>query len=325
MRNAFIGFMAGALLAVATAGPRASGSIEMRLDVPEGSKPDVSVSVFQVEKGRRGIAPLRLNESLRYSGMRVDTPPAAVSGITKGLSPAVSNRTGSGKRTAIAIISSAILPGLGELYLYHDSKDYRTLARVPVFIALDGYLWYSYHHNHSWGKEIERNFRGYADRHWSLDRFLHQHPCCNQGGGDSCASWQDYNNNSCKDAPNYFFYTSREIDAQEYYENIGKYNAFVFGWDDAPDWDYNNPKQFEEYNYWPEHRKTYWSLRQESDKYLLRADQKLMLLLVNRVVSMIDAGWIAHRMSKGEDPDKGWSLRLRTYDESPSLIMSRRF
>ena len=82
MRNAFIGFMAGVLLALAPAGPRASGSIEMRLDVPEGSKPDISVSVFQVGKEKRGIAPLRLSESLRYSGTRVGMPPGAAAGFT---------------------------------------------------------------------------------------------------------------------------------------------------------------------------------------------------------------------------------------------------
>lgn len=324
MRNAFIGFMAGVLLALAPAGSRASGSMEMRLDVPEGSKPDVSVSVFQVGKEKRGIAPLRLSESLKYSRTRVGMPPGAAAGFTKSPSPAVSNKTGGGKRTAIAIISSAILPGLGELYLYFDSKDKITLVRVPVFLAIDGSLWYGYHHYHSRGKEIERNFRSYADEHWSLDRFLHQHPCCNQGAGDSCLSWQDYNN-SCLNEALYFFYTPREMDAQEYYENIGKYNAFVFGWDDAPAWDYNNPKQFEEYKYRTPHREYYWSLRGKSDKYLLRADYCLMALIVNRVVSMIDAGLTAHWMSKGEDPDAGWSLRLRTYDEAPSLIISRRF
>lgn len=323
MRRAFIPCMAGMLLILAPAGPRASGTSDMRLDVPRDPTPGVSVSVFRMEREVGGLPPFHLPESLKYGGTRVAVPPR--SGSAAGdFSPGVSSRPGRGKRTAIAIVSSAILPGLGELYLYFDSKDKSTLARVPVFMAIDGCLWYGYHHNHSKGKDIEQNFRQYADEHWSLDRFLHQHPCCNQGAGDSCDSWQDYNRN-CLNEPNYFYYTPLEIDAQEYYENIGKYNAFVFGWDDAPAWDYNNPDEFNDYDYWPPHREYYWSMRGDSDKYLKRADDCLMLLLVNRVVSMIDAGWIAHRMSKGEDPDIGWSLRLKTYEEAPSLIISRRF
>ena len=323
MRRAFIPCMAGMLLILAPAGPRASGTSDMRLDVPRDPTPGVSVSVFRMEREVGGLPPFHLTESLKYGGTRVAVPPR--SGSAAGdFSPGVSSQPGRGKRTAIAIVSSAILPGLGELYLYFDSKDKSTLARVPVFIAIDGYLWYGYHHNHAKGKDIERNFRQYADKHWSLDRFLQNHPCCIVL--DGCDSWQHFNN-SCLDNPNYFFYTPREMDAQEYYENIGKYNAFAFGWDDAPEWNVNNPTEFEDYIYWPKrgHRETYWAMRGDSDKYLKRADQSLMLLIVNRVVSMVDAGWIAHRMSKGEDPDTGWSLRLRTYEEAPSLIISRRF
>ncbi len=251
-------------------------------------------------------------------------PRVSFSGRSSGYSSAVTRASWSGKKTAIAIISSAILPGLGELYVYAHSKDKAILARVGAFFALDGYLWYGYYHNHTKGKGFKQDYMDYADAHWSLDRFLHEHPCCNQGAGDSCSSWV-YFNTHCQSEPNYFYYTPREIDMEEYYENMGKYNAFVFGWDDAKPWDYNNPRQFSEYQYWTPEREHYWSLRIKSDKYLLRSKQHLMMLLVNRVVSMLDAGWIARRTSKGEDTDKGWSLGFESYDEAPSLIISRRF
>ena len=50
-----------------------------------------------------------------------------------------------------------------------------------------------------------------------------------------------------------------------------------------------------------------------------------MALILNRVISMADTGWLAYRMSRGGDPDEGWSLRLRSYDTSPCLIISRGF
>jgi hypothetical protein len=324
MRRAFFAFAAGALLVLTSGRPQASGVSDERFDAARSSQSNTAPSVFHPAEERSAPPSPRFQGSLTYVEARMAVPAGAASYVPNGFSPAVSGGAGGGKRAVVAIAASAILPGLGELYLYFDSKDKGTLARVPAFIALDGYLWYGYFHNHSKGKDIESEFRDYADEHWRLDRFLRQHPCCNQGVGDSCESWQAYNEH-CLNEPNYFFYTAREADAQEYYENIGKYNAFVFGWDDAAAWNYDNPNEFEEYKYWTPHRKYYWSLRQESDKYLLRADQRLMMLLVNRVASMLDAGWIAYRMSKGKDPNDGWSLRLKTFDEAPSLVISRRF
>jgi len=259
-----------------------------------------------------GTAALPLRGSLRLEGARLDMPAIRnASPFPGGSAPARAVSWGK-KNTAIAIISSAILPGLGELYCYRTSREGGTLARVPFFMALEGYLWYGYFHNHSQGKDFKQDYMDYADAHWSLVDFLTKHPCCEDYGG--CDDWQFYNAN-CQGQFHYFFYTPLEADEEEYYENIGKYNAFVYGWDD---WD-NQP------TYWTPHREYYWGLRKESDKYLQRADNHLMGLIVNRVVSMIDAAWIAHRIAKGQDPDEGWSLRFKTYDEEPSLMISRRF
>jgi len=320
----YVALVTGMLMVCVPAVPRASSAGDTRAEVTNPDAPSLSSSVFHADRSAGSAVRDRPRESLVYMGTRVSVPPPTPPGGVSGFAPETSTHPGHGKRTAIAVLSSALLPGLGELYLYFDSKDWGTLARVPLFFAIEGSLWYGYYSNHDKGKDIEADFRRFADEHWDLDRFLHQHPCCNQGAGDSCASWQDYNKN-CINEPNYFYYTPKEMDEQEYYENIGKYNAFVFGWDDAAEWDYDNPNEFDEYDYWTPHREYYWSLRGDSDKYLKRADQCLMLLLVNRVASMIDAGWIAHQMSKGEDPEAGWSLRLRTYDEAPSLMVSRRF
>ena len=312
------------VLMVPPAAMRAMGGIDFQKELPVAARPSVSMSVFRAEKEQALGNRLRLEERLAYHGTRLEAPePSMFAGSTAYAGPA-GGPSWSSKKTALAIVASAILPGMGELYCYTASRDRGTLARVPVFVALDGLLWYGYFHNHAKGKDIKQDYMDYADAHWDLNRFLKSHPCCNQGVGDSCASWQDYNA-GCQGQINYFYYTPRELDTEEYYENIGKYNAFVFGWDDASEWDYNNPDQYLTYQYWTAHRTHYWSLRKDSDKYLLRADEYLMGLVVARVVSMLDTGWLAYRISKGHDPEKGWSLRFKTYDEAPTLIISRRF
>jgi hypothetical protein len=284
----------------------------------------MATSVFQGREELAGFRELRLDERLAYRGTRLEMPIVSLlSGPTASAGPG-GGASWSGRKTALAMIASAILPGMGELYCYTASRDSWTLARVPAFVALDGFMWYEYFHNHKVGKDYKHDYELYARAHWDLDRFLANHPCCASLGSGGCGTWQFYNEH-CQGQYNFFVYTPIESSTEEYYENIGKYNAFAFGWDDAAAWDFNNPTEAKDYQYWTPHRQYYWSLRKDSDHYLGRADNFLMGLLVSRVVSVLDTGWLAYRISKGDDPNKGWSLRFKTYDEAPSLVITRRF
>ncbi|MDD4856686.1 MAG: hypothetical protein PHD74_01120 [Candidatus Krumholzibacteria bacterium] len=322
MRFALVTCIAGVLL-FSAASPRASGSIYVPRDPAAAGLSAVGRSVFSPENESSGVRGLRLDERLSLRGTRIEAPASLHFGGSVPSSDVVPRASWSRRKTAMAMVASAILPGMGELYCYTASRDRWTLARVPTFLALDAYMWYGYFHNHGIGKDYKQDYEDYADAHWSLAKFLRDHPCCNAGVGDTCDSWEYFNEN-CQGA-NYFYYTSRELDSEEYYENIGKYNAFTFGWDDAAEWDYSNDPSGDNYQFWSPHRLYYWSLRKASDKYLLRGDEFLMGLLVSRVVSMLDTGWLAYRISKGQDPDRGWSLRFKTYDEAPCLVISRRF
>ena len=271
-------------------------------------------SVFK--DGSLSAAPekLRLFQTVRLAGTRLDLPVVSYSEMRHASDPSASMWSRSRGRIAVAVAASAILPGLGELYVYMHSRDPWTLARVPAFMAIDGYLWSSYASNHSKGKDLKSEYQTYADEHWSLDRFLQQHPCCASLGG--CESWQDYNSLGTQHCSfNFFIFTPREADSEEYYENAGKYNAFQYGWDD---WT-------EQTGPWTAHRTFYWGRRGDSDKYLKRGDQAVMLLIVNRVVSMIDAGWVAYRSSRGDDPNQGWSVDLKTFGDAPTFVVSKRF
>lgn len=320
-RFSFVLCVAAALV-LPGASPRASGSVEVRELSAGTAGPGVATSVFYGREEFTGVRELRFDERLAYHGTRLEMPTVSfLAGPSASAGPA-GGASWSGRKTALAMIASAILPGMGELYCYTASRDNWTLARVPAFVALDGYMWYGYFHNHSVGKDYKHDYEVYADAHWNLDRFLANHPCCASLGG--CGTWQYYNEH-CQGQYNYFVYTPKESSTEEYYENIGKYNAFAFGWDDAQAWDYSNVNEATDYQYWTPHRQYYWSLRKDSDRYLLRADNYLMGLLVSRVVSILDTGWLAYRISKGNDPDKGWSLRFKTYDTAPSLVITRRF
>ena len=283
------------------------------LDSPSGPE-GAGRSVFDEASGDIDFGSMRVDRTLKMEGEQLDSPAVSASRLLAGKPSYPSASTSARKRTIISVICSAVLPGLGQLYLYRETRDPWLLARAPVYLAAEGYLWYGYDHNHDKGKDIKQEYMDYADEHWSLDRFLEQHPCC-MDLYPLCETWEDYNE-LCQGEFHYFLYTPREMDVEEYYENIGNYDAFVYGWDDWAD----------QPDYWTPHRTYYWGLRDESDKYLLRADQHLMLLIVNRVVSMIDAGLTAHRIGKGEPLEReGWSLEIVPGSEAPVLNLGYRF
>ncbi len=261
-------------------------------------------SVFGEDSELTGMEGLESKQTITLSGTRISSPAFSVgeSIVRKRGSFALLSGE-KRKRMAVSMISSALLPGLGEFFLYLDTGSKSILARAIGFIALEGYLWYGYDYNHDKGKDFKRQYEAYGDKHWSEDRFLENHPYCDVNPG-SCDTWEDYNANA-KDSYAYFYYTPREMDTEEYYENMGKYDAFLYGWDD---WNGEYEHLGGSPNYWTDHRTEFWGLRGRSNDYLLKADRHIMGMIASRIVSMIHAGWLA---SKSSVSDEGWSLEFK--------------
>lgn len=297
------------LLMVITAAPAAGATGSSHVKVETG--------VFSREARPLELDRYKVEETLKLSGPRLEVPLVTYEELMHARSAAEqpAERPGSGKKIALAMLASAILPGAGEVYVWTDTRKLGHLLRAPVFMALDAYFWYSYDYNHDKGKEIKAEYEAFCDAHWSEERFLQLHPYCAGIGG--CDSWEQYNEEAKGDYW-YFVYIPRELDREEYYENCGKYDAFAFGWDDW-DGDYDN------FRPWTPNRTAYWAMRSESDDYLVKGDQFIMLLIINRVVSMLDAGWLAYRASRGAYDDGGWSLDLRPGLVAPTVGVSYRF
>jgi hypothetical protein len=93
---------------------------------------------------------------------------------------------------------------------------------------------------------------------------------------------------------------------QQFYELIGKYDQFVSGWDDVyRDDESGNRVEFTEVdsaeNFQSATRLSYEIDRDESNKHLKRASNVLGLMLVNHVLSSIDAARVARARSLGQD------------------------
>ncbi len=284
-----------------------------------------TASIFDSNDDNMNFETLEGSETIKLHGERLGNPAYSLGDLMiQDYSSGSSLSAADKKRIAVSMVSSALLPGLGELYLYLDSgsEDISLLARAVGFMALDAYLWYGYKSNYDEGKDIKREYEDYGDAHWSVDSFLVYHPWCRENYPDCrCEDWEYYNENA-KDSDYYFYYTSKEDDREEYYENMGKYDAFLYGWDD---WNGEYEDLDGDPNYWTPHRTHFVSLRDESNNHLQRADNHIMGLIASRVVSVIHAGWVAYRGGKKNVYSEGWSLKLENNAVKSRLSLNYRF
>lgn len=120
---------------------------------------------------------------------------------------------GERKSAARAIIMSAIFPGSGHFYVN------RRAIGTYLFPIVEIALWVGYFHFDSQGRDIESDYMAYADEHykrWRQDEVevqLINHP-------QSSSIYNDLH------------FRLDDRNTQHFYEDIGKYRKYIFGWAD---------------------------------------------------------------------------------------------
>ena len=248
--------------------------------------------------------------------------------VDSGAEPAPPSHveTRQGKSSKRAFLLSALVPGLGEWYA--GSKK-RGLAFLGAEAALVG-LWAAWR---SKGNDLEKEFRAVADEHWDPVEYIawrtspisdnssitHELPCGEhvekfyvparrewldqlRAGEESGALDRSAAFGGC---------ASSEI--QQYYELIGKYDQFVSGWDDVVRRGTGNPVGWAEVdsveNFHSERRLRYEGQRNDSNRFLKRASTVSGVILINHVISAIDAARVARARAAGAGEA---ALRQRT-------------
>ncbi|MDM7926203.1 MAG: hypothetical protein QUS35_09320 [bacterium] len=151
---------------------------------------------------------------------------------------------------------SAAVPGAGQAYA-------GSWIKAAAFLAIETAAWIGYSHYTDKGDVLRREFRAYADEHWSRERW---HAAYVEGQDPSTHALPEYN-------------------TQQYYEMIGKYDQFMKGWDD---WVPGGPNL-------TENRYYYESRRREHNEQLINASQCAMAALGNHLISALDAAWTVRR------------------------------
>ena len=175
-------------------------------------------------------------------------------------------------------------------------------------IAADAGLWYGVWDKHDEGEQWETDFEAFALEQWSeeeWERALQQ--------GDL----EDYFNlpaGTSKD--DIALYVTREEDEREWFENLGKWDVFSWGWreyweDDFDPGDPNNP------NYVTPLRSEYLSMRGNSNDAFATRDTLFNVAVLFRVFSIVQMayleGFVGGRFesasaSSQDPPQMGWTI-----------------
>jgi hypothetical protein len=204
------------------------------------------------------------------------------------------------KSVARAMLLSAVLPGLGQMYA-GGTRGYAvggTMAAVDVISA------WQYYDNNRKGDDRKSDYQALARDHYSRDRFVGYvrdtivvfsgsdlfETCTVPGSYDSSACWNSIHN----------VFPLSDRDDAAYYEQIGDEDRFIFGWDD---WDpYGTANHQDEWIDWDPYTSLpdgiprtsarcehYRSIKADADDYYGKADRYAWVMVIGRVVSMIDA------------------------------------
>ena len=297
-----------------------------------------------------GDAVERMLDDLAVS-TSTETPPLEAGGV-EYLQPGESGYKSPGR----AFFLSLLIPGTGELY----SGSKRGLA----FLGLEIISWAGYLHFDNKGEDERVHYQAFADLHYDRDhykdvvneicgKYTDDDPSwpCSECEYEHCAedlgSYEGYSESQCEMVRGHFILP--EENGQHYYEDLGKYDKYIFGWDDwyeayVPSrnvilwttWKPGEP--------WPttvdpwnetigmrsDYREDYREMRRKSNDYLDRATYFTWLVLVNHVASALDAAFTArthNRRLAGEPSaiDVGLDARPLENDMETRIFLRKRF
>lgn len=176
----------------------------------------------------------------------------------------------SSKSPLKAFVYSAVLPGAGQYYVGSKWK-------AALFLGLEAMAWTGHAVYHNKGEERTGEFEDFANAHWSeprYDDFLES----NWGVRDD-------------ELISSFTHHLPKTKTQQYYEMIGKYDQFVFGWDDVdlPPDSQNMPLANSA------NRLSYMDMRLDANTAYDRATASLVVVMANHLISGIEAALSAKR------------------------------
>ena len=237
-----------------------------------------------------------------------DQDPTEIGAVGLDYEPIHSGR----KNPGIPMLMSLVLPGAGEAYLGYKRGYFMAAADILAWVQVKKY--------NSDGADMRDDYYAFADEHWSEDRLLWSYntdenfppePYEYYGLGWEYIYEPDPDNpinppTSVDELGTVMpLWVSKEDDLREYYENLGKWDQFVFGWDDFTpvegwkDPGYLYPIEDLRWDGVSENRDIYRVMRKESNDAFKTRDRWLYVNIGLRVVSVMQVAYLQGLLGGG--------------------------
>jgi hypothetical protein len=208
------------------------------------------------------------------------------------------------KKPLLGGAMSLLVPGAGEFYSDRFLKS--GIFFVVEIAAITGAIAYN-----NKGNNQTTAFQNYANQHWSAVDYA---TWINQNGTNYEVSGTTYPTinitasqselfaqiNNWESLPHTegFSHELPTYNTQQYYELIGKYSQFKYGWDT---YEYNGSHTGDDgYNvdYIPQQMLTYADSRGKANDSYYTAELATILVVANHVISALDAAWSTSNYNK---------------------------
>ena len=216
---------------------------------------------------------------------------------------------------------SLVLPGAGQ---YHSERYTKSAIFLCAEVAL---VVYAVVNNHNGDKKTAQ-FQSYAEAHWDAVRYAKwietfgkaeygpSNVTFTIGDYDAIRNGKDFSKINEWEQGSHklgFSHQLPKYGEQQYYELIGKYNQFKFGWDTYPDLNNDGIPDSDGGRYddlIPQQLKDYAAERGKANDYYYAASFAVSALVINHVISAIDA----FLSTKNYNNEVSASLNLKPID-----------
>ncbi|UCH85349.1 MAG: hypothetical protein JSW50_06580, partial [Candidatus Latescibacterota bacterium] len=184
-------------------------------------------------------------------------------------------------------------PGTGEIYMGY-------YGRGAVLVGLEVLAWTGYAVYRDQGLESREEYERFADEHWSYDKWIFDHRAVRDVSEDQRTFDKLYEiGETWTDWPGFHSWHSKEEEKQNYYENIGKYDWFISGWED---WQWDDVANPDNPPRDTELRDQYRAMRKESNDQLDTSQKFIYLSLGVRVFSLVETVLLVRKQNSTEAP-----------------------
>jgi hypothetical protein len=207
------------------------------------------------------------------------------------------------KSPVLAGLMSLVVPGAGDVY----AENY---IMSVVFIAAEAVGWYFNIQQNAKGDDQTTVYQNFADGHWSVVRYaewLNAHATKFEGGentpqipinpDESLPLWERVDWDVMNEVEISIPVFSHRLPAhgeQQYFELIGKYHQYTYGWDDKV----TISDGYSDYRTISPRFSYYSDQRGMANDYYETASLVINLVVLNHVLAAINAAWSAARFNK---------------------------